>query len=65
MKLWFEDVRFAAVRLYVAHPATLARIGYSGIAYGGDGPRKSGFVDFGIGRREPWEPLPRLPEPAP
>ena len=65
MKLWFEDVRFAAVRLYVAHPATLARIGYSGIAYGGDGPRKSGFVDFGIGRREPWEPLPRLPEPTP
>ena len=64
MRLWFEDVRSDTVRLYVAHPATLARIGYSGIAYGGDGPRKSGFVDFGIGRREPWEPLPRVSEPA-
>ena len=65
MKLWFEDVRSDAVRLYVAHPATLARIGYGGIAYGGDGPRKSGFVDFGIGRREPWEPLPHVSEPTP
>ncbi len=37
MRLWFEDVRAQAARLYVAHPATLARMGYSGIGYGGDG----------------------------
>ena len=58
MRAWFEDVRSEATRLYVAHPATLSRLGYSGIAYGGDGSPKSGFVRFGIGRREPWEPEP-------
>lgn len=64
MRLWFEDVRAETVRIHVAHPATLARIGYGGIAYGGDGPRKAGFVDIGIGRVEPWEPMPRLPGAA-
>ena len=60
MRLWFEDVRAEAVRLYVAHPATLERIGYSGVGYGGDGWPKSGFQRFGIGMREDWEPQPRL-----
>lgn len=58
MRLWFEDTRAAAVRLYVAHPATLARMGYSGIGYGGDGEPKSGFVHVGADEREAWEPLP-------
>ncbi len=57
MKLWFEEVLAAATRAYAAHPATLARIGYSGIANGGDGERKSGFVRTGLGEREPWEPV--------
>ncbi len=57
MKLWFEDLLSAAARLYVAHPATLARIGYSGIANGGDGPRKQGFVRVGRADPEPWEPV--------
>ena len=56
MKLWFEDLRGDAVRIYVSHPATLARMGYSGIANGGDGERKQGFVVLAAGEREPWEP---------
>ncbi len=57
MRLWFEDVRSDAVRAYVAHPATLARIGYSGVGYGGDGEPKPGFVRIGAGEREEWEPV--------
>ena len=56
MRLWFEDLRADAVRVYVGHPATLARIGYSGIGNGGDGPRLSGFTEVGAGMREAWEP---------
>ena len=55
-KLWFEDLRADAVKLYVAHPATLSRMGYSGIAYGGDGEPKSGFVHVGASETEAWEP---------
>ena len=61
MQLWFADVRSDAVRLYVAHPATLARMGYSGIGYGGDGEPKPGFHSVGVGEREAWEPEPQLP----
>ncbi len=57
MQLWFEDLRADAVRLYVAHPATLGRMGYSGIGYGGDGPGKPGFHAIGPGEREDWEPV--------
>ena len=51
LRLWFEDLRAHAVQLYVSHPNTLARMGYSGIA---DDP--NGFVQIGIGAREAWEP---------
>lgn len=57
LRAWFEDARADAVKLYVAHPDTLARLGYSGIANGGDGMPKSGFVRIGFGEREPWEPI--------
>ena len=57
MRLWFEEVRSMAVRAYAAHPATLARMGYGGIGYGGDGERLEGFVRLGIGAREDWEPV--------
>lgn len=57
MKRWFEDLRGDAVKLYVSHPDTLARMGYSGIANGGDGRPKSGFARVGIGEREAWEPV--------
>jgi hypothetical protein len=58
MQLWFEDLCSDAVRLYVSHPATLARIFYSGIAYGGDGDNKPGFTLIGLGEHESWEPMP-------
>ncbi len=63
MRAWFEDMRADAVKEYMAHPATLARIGYSGFANGGDGEPKSGFVRIGAGEREAWEPVAR-PESA-
>ena len=56
LRVWFEDVRADLARLYMAHPETLAQIGYSGIANGGDGQPKSGFVLVGVGLRESWEP---------
>ena len=55
MQRWFEDACAEAVRAYVAHPATLSAMGYSGIGYGGDGA-KSGFTAVGVGEVEPWEP---------
>lgn len=57
MSLWFEDLRGDAVRIYLAHPASLARIGFSGIGAGGDDAETlPGFVRVGIGDPEPWEP---------
>lgn len=57
MKHWISDLRADAVTVYMSHPATLARIGYSGIALGGDQPRLPGFKALGLGQREPWEPV--------
>ncbi|WP_161992831.1 gluconate 2-dehydrogenase subunit 3 family protein [Aureimonas leprariae] len=57
LALWFEEVRSDAARLYVAHPATMARLGYSGIANGGAaGAAFAGFERIGLGEREPFEP---------
>lgn len=55
---WFEEVRGAAVEAYVAHPATLARLGYSGPGVGGANTPHQGFVTLGPNEREAWEPLP-------
>ncbi|MDX7950987.1 alpha/beta hydrolase [Lichenihabitans sp. Uapishka_5] len=56
MALWFEDLRANVVRVYMSHPLAMARYGYSGIGYGGDGPRLQGFHTLGLGKVEPWEP---------
>lgn len=61
MRFWFEDARSDAARLYLAHPAALARIGFSGIGAGGDHPEPiasglPGFVRTGLDSPEPWEP---------
>ena len=61
MRFWFEDARADAVRLYLAHPAALARMGFSGIGAGGDAleplaPDLPGFHDVGLNAPEPWEP---------
>jgi hypothetical protein len=61
MTKWFEELRADAVKAYLLHPLTLARIGYSGVAYGGDGLPKSGFAHIGLGGRETWEPV-AMPE---
>ena len=53
LKRWFEDLRADATQIYVSHPRTLAKMGYSGIA---DDPK--GFVQIGIGERDAWEPEP-------
>ena len=57
---WFEEVRGDATVAYVAHPATLARLGYSGIGVGGAETTHKGFVTLGPNQREDWEPLPAV-----
>lgn len=57
MTLWFEDLRADAVKIYLAHPATLARLGFSGIGAGGDQAVLCGFTAVGLGEREAWEPV--------
>jgi hypothetical protein len=61
MRFWFEDLRADAVRLWLGHPAALARIGFSGIGAGGDRPGEiaddlPGFRAVGLDAPEPWEP---------
>lgn len=52
---WFEDVRSDAVRLWLSHPAAMARIGYDGFANGGDGLRFQGYQRTGADDPEPWQ----------
>ncbi len=61
MRFWFEDARADAARLYLSHPAALARIGFSGIGAGGDSPAPiaeglPGFTQTSLDKPEPWEP---------
>ena len=60
VKLWLLDLKAAAVRAYMSHPSTLAAIGYSGIADGGDSGTMQGFVQIGPGETESWEPTPKV-----
>jgi pimeloyl-ACP methyl ester carboxylesterase len=57
---WFEELRSDAVEAYMAHPATLARLGYSGIGVGGANTPHRGYVTLGPNQREAWEPLPEV-----
>ncbi|MFC7665241.1 gluconate 2-dehydrogenase subunit 3 family protein [Methylorubrum suomiense] len=41
MRFWFEDARADAARLYLSHPAALARLGFSGIGAGATAPLPS------------------------
>jgi pimeloyl-ACP methyl ester carboxylesterase len=54
---WFEEVRGDATTAYISHPATYARIGYSGIGVGGANTPHHGFVAISVGEVEPWEPV--------
>ena len=53
---WFEDVRNDLTRTWLAHPASLARIGYDGFATSGPGAEPAGYVSLGADVRDPWEP---------
>ncbi len=53
---WFEDVRAALVRTWLAHSATMARIGFDGFANGSSGRDLSGYQLLAAGEREAWEP---------
>jgi pimeloyl-ACP methyl ester carboxylesterase len=54
-QLWFEDLRSDLVRLWLAHPATAAQIGFHGFANGGDMHRPQGFDRLAAGDRDSWE----------
>lgn len=56
VRRWFEDVRNDLTRVWLAHPASLARIGYDGFATSGDHAEPAGYVALAAGRRDPWEP---------
>jgi hypothetical protein len=53
--LWFEDCCTDLVRQWLAHPATMSRIGFDGVANGGDS-RHQGFTLLTLGSRDDWEP---------
>jgi pimeloyl-ACP methyl ester carboxylesterase len=56
VRRWFEDVRNDLTRLWLAHPVSLARIGYDGFATSGDHAEPAGYVALAAGQRDPWEP---------
>jgi hypothetical protein len=57
MQLWFEDARVDLVRAWLAHPATMERVGFDGFANGGPGGALfQGYDLLGADRREQWEP---------
>ncbi|OAH21889.1 thioesterase [Methylorubrum populi] len=69
MRFWFADARADAARLYLSHPAALARLGFSGIGAGGDSPASiarglPGFTNTRLDTPESWEPEPWKPEPS-
>ena len=49
-KHWCEDLLAMAVKIYVSHPTTLARINFGGIAFRPEWPA------VGLGTTQPWEP---------
>ncbi len=56
MTCWFEELRGEAVRTYLAHPAGLAVIGFTGIGAGGDDADSlPGYRLTGLNERESWE----------
>lgn len=50
-KRWFDDLLAEATEIYVAHPSTLASIGFSGIAF------LPGWPESGLDKTQSWEPV--------
>ncbi|GJD63049.1 alpha/beta hydrolase [Methylobacterium frigidaeris] len=56
MTCWFEELRGEAVRTWLAHPASLAAVGFTGIGAGGDdADALPGYRLTGLNEREAWE----------
>lgn len=55
---WFEDARADLVRQWMAHPATMARIGFDGYLTGSSGRAFVGWQRLAAVEREAWEPEP-------
>lgn len=56
MTCWFEELRGEAVRTFLAHPAGLAAIGFTGIGAGGDdADALPGYRLTHLNERESWE----------
>lgn len=56
---WFEDLLAESTEIYVSHPATLAAMGFSGIAV------LSGWPQIGLNTSQSWEPHAMSHENAP
>ncbi|WP_260929247.1 alpha/beta fold hydrolase [Novosphingobium sp. 9] len=57
---WFQDACALIAQTWIAHPSTMARIGYDGFATGADGDRLVGYHLTGADKREPWQsPFPQ------
>lgn len=64
LRAWFEDARVDLVRQWLAHPASMARVGYDGFATGGTVVPLRGFGTLSAGTRDDWEPADVGGEPA-
>ncbi|TGD93887.1 alpha/beta hydrolase [Methylobacterium nonmethylotrophicum] len=66
MTCWFEELRGEAVRTWLAHPAGLAAIGFTGIGAGGDdADALPGYRLTGLNEGEDWEsPVRHVPMTA-
>lgn len=53
---WLDDVRTDLTKVWLSHPASLARVGYDGFATSGPATGDVGYDTVAAGLRDPWEP---------
>ena len=53
---WLDDVRTDLTRVWLSHPASMARVGYDGFATSGPASGPAGYITVAAGERDPWEP---------
>lgn len=53
---WLDDVRTDLTRVWLSHPASMARVGYDGFATSGPASGPAGYVTVAADERDPWEP---------
>ncbi|MBF4635863.1 alpha/beta fold hydrolase [Agreia pratensis] len=54
---WLDDVRTDLTRVWLSHPASMARVGYDGFATSGPATGPAGYVSVAADERDPWEPV--------